>query len=181
MQPETTNSACPGDRWHIRNCLRLASCSDTCLRGTQRCQCARTALQVCGAGSKALRDRISSVKNTKKITDAMKLVAAAKVRRAQDAVVNGRPFSENLVKVCFPPAHAPAHPRCCLAVSRQLLGSLVDALPVERAVRACRLLRAGSGDLRVLPNYGQGLGQRPQPRPGCQDEQQSRWTTHSCT
>lgn len=29
----------------------------------------------------------------------MKLVAAAKVRRAQDAVVNGRPFSEALVKV----------------------------------------------------------------------------------
>lgn len=55
-------------------------------------------LQVCGAGLKQLRDRIGSVKNTKKITDAMKLVAAAKVRRAQEAVVNGRPFSENLVK-----------------------------------------------------------------------------------
>ena len=48
---------------------------------------------------KNLRDRITSVKNTKKITDAMKLVAAAKVRRAQNAVQNGRPFSENLVKV----------------------------------------------------------------------------------
>lgn len=53
------------------------------------------------AGLKDLRDRISSVKNTQKITDAMKLVAAAKVRRAQEAVVNGRPFSENLVKVLF--------------------------------------------------------------------------------
>jgi F-type H+-transporting ATPase subunit gamma len=42
-----------------------------------------------------------SVKNTKKITDAMKLVAAAKVRKAQDAVVNGRPFAENLVKVLY--------------------------------------------------------------------------------
>merc|ERR1711977_462779 len=39
--------------------------------------------------------------STKKITDAMKLVAAAKVRRAQEAVVNGRPFAENLVKVLF--------------------------------------------------------------------------------
>lgn len=55
--------------------------------------------QVYNASGKALRDRINSVKNTQKITDAMKLVAAAKVRRAQDAVVNGRPFSENLVKV----------------------------------------------------------------------------------
>lgn len=50
---------------------------------------------------KAMRDRIDSVKGTKKITDAMKLVAAAKVRRAQEAVVNGRPFSEQLVKVLF--------------------------------------------------------------------------------
>ena len=55
------------------------------------------------AGLKDLRVRIDSVKNTKKITDAMKLVAAAKVRRAQDAVVNGRPFAENLVKVTPPP------------------------------------------------------------------------------
>ena len=58
-------------------------------------------VQVFNASGKALRDRINSVKNTQKITDAMKLVAAAKVRRAQDAVVNGRPFSENLVKVCM--------------------------------------------------------------------------------
>lgn len=50
---------------------------------------------------KAMRDRIDSVKATKKITDAMKLVAAAKVRRAQEAVVSGRPFSEQLVKVLY--------------------------------------------------------------------------------
>ena len=56
------------------------------------------------AGLKDTRDRINSVKNTQKITDAMKLVAAAKVRRAQDAVVNGRPFAENLVKVGLRPS-----------------------------------------------------------------------------
>ncbi|XP_077220189.1 ATPase, F1 complex, gamma subunit protein [Tasmannia lanceolata] len=48
-----------------------------------------------------LRERINSVKNTQKITEAMKLVAAAKVRRAQEAVVNGRPFSETLVGVLY--------------------------------------------------------------------------------
>jgi len=47
----------------------------------------------------AIRDRITSVKNTKKITMAMKLVAAAKVRRAQDAVLATRPFSETLQSV----------------------------------------------------------------------------------
>lgn len=58
------------------------------------------------ASLKQVRDRIKSVKNTKKITDAMKLVAAAKVRRAQDAVINGRPFAENLVKVRLPTLQA---------------------------------------------------------------------------
>jgi len=53
------------------------------------------------AGLKDIRDRISSVGNTKKITEAMKLVAAAKVRRAQEAVINGRPFAENLVKAMY--------------------------------------------------------------------------------
>mmetsp|Transcript_20082 Transcript_20082/g.25891 ORF Transcript_20082/g.25891 Transcript_20082/m.25891 type:complete len:360 (-) Transcript_20082:179-1258(-) len=47
----------------------------------------------------AIRDRIKSVKNTRKITMAMKLVAAAKVRRAQDAVLATRPFSETLQSV----------------------------------------------------------------------------------
>merc|ERR1711904_717172 len=55
-------------------------------------------IQTYASGMKALRDRMESVKSTKKITDAMKLVAAAKVRRAQEAVVKGRPFAENLVK-----------------------------------------------------------------------------------
>merc|ERR1719316_2547275 len=52
-----------------------------------------------GATIRELRDRVGSVKNTKKITSAMKLVAAAKVRRAQEAVLRSRPFSETLEKI----------------------------------------------------------------------------------
>ncbi|KAL0362278.1 UNVERIFIED_CONTAM: ATP synthase gamma chain, chloroplastic [Sesamum calycinum] len=52
-------------------------------------------------GLRELRGRIETVKNTQKITEAMKLVAAAKVRRAQEAVINGRPFAETLVEVLF--------------------------------------------------------------------------------
>jgi F-type H+-transporting ATPase subunit gamma len=48
---------------------------------------------------KAIRDRIQSVKNTKKITEAMRLVAAAKVRRAQAQVTAARPFADRLVQV----------------------------------------------------------------------------------
>ena len=45
------------------------------------------------ANLKEIRDRIKSVKNTRKITEAMRLVAAAKVRRAQDLVLRSRPLS----------------------------------------------------------------------------------------
>ncbi|CAM9210076.1 unnamed protein product [Chrysoparadoxa australica] len=49
--------------------------------------------------SNIIRDRIKTVNNTRKITLAMKLVAAAKVRRAQDAVLRTRPFSETLQSI----------------------------------------------------------------------------------
>jgi F-type H+-transporting ATPase subunit gamma len=43
---------------------------------------------------RAIRTRIRSVRNTQKITKAMKMVAAAKLRRAQDAVVRARPYAQ---------------------------------------------------------------------------------------
>ena len=45
---------------------------------------------------KAIRKRISSVKNTKKITAAMKLVAGARLRRAQDAIIAARPYAQRM-------------------------------------------------------------------------------------
>ena len=51
------------------------------------------------ASLKALKVRIGSVKSTQKITKAMKMVAAAKLRRAQEAAQNGRPYAERLEAV----------------------------------------------------------------------------------
>lgn len=53
------------------------------------------------ANLKAIRDRIQSVKNTRKITEAMRLVAAAKVRRAQQQVIATRPFADRLAQVLY--------------------------------------------------------------------------------
>lgn len=53
------------------------------------------------ANLKAIRDRIKSVKNTRKITEAMRLVAAAKVRRAQEQVIATRPFADRLAQVLY--------------------------------------------------------------------------------
>lgn len=49
------------------------------------------------ANLKAIRNRIKSVKSTQKITSAMKMVAAAKVRRAQMRVEAARPFTKAVV------------------------------------------------------------------------------------
>ena len=48
---------------------------------------------------KALKTRIASVKNTRKITKAMQMVAAAKLRRAQEAAEAARPFAERMTAV----------------------------------------------------------------------------------
>lgn len=48
---------------------------------------------------KAIRKRIASVKNTQKITRAMKLMSAARLRKAQDAIIAARPYSLALERV----------------------------------------------------------------------------------
>ena len=51
------------------------------------------------AGIKEIRIRIASVSSTQKITSAMKMVSAAKLRKAQQAVVQMRPYSEKLQEI----------------------------------------------------------------------------------
>jgi F-type H+-transporting ATPase subunit gamma len=66
-----------------------------------------------------IRTRIRSVRNTQKITKAMKLVSAAKLRRAQDAVVRARPYAQMLNEVLSSLAHEQAdteHPHPLMAV-----------------------------------------------------------------
>jgi len=48
---------------------------------------------------KAIRRRISSVKSTQQITRAVKLISAARLRRAQEALMNARPYSEALSRL----------------------------------------------------------------------------------
>jgi len=62
---------------------------------------------------KAVRLRIASVKSTQKITSAMKMVAAAKLRRSQDAIVAARPYAKTMAGIAAElarAADAEAHP-----------------------------------------------------------------------
>ena len=67
-----------------------------------------------------LRRRIRSVKNTQQITSAMKMVSAAKLRRAQDRVIAARPYA---------------------ALMSDMLGSILVQLPDDSSVFEHELLQ----------------------------------------
>ena len=73
------------------------------------------------ASLRDIRKRIKSVKNTQKITKAMKMVSAAKLRRAQDRVVAARPFADKI-----------AHTAAALARRAEAAGEAVHPLLVAR-------------------------------------------------
>jgi F-type H+-transporting ATPase subunit gamma len=77
------------------------------------------------ASLKVIRKRITSVRNTQQITKAMKMVAAAKLRRAQEAVVRSRAFAEKL-------------------------GEVVASLASDATLQEHRLVRARTPESRVL-------------------------------
>ena len=51
------------------------------------------------AGEKEIRTQIKSVKNTQKITKAMEMVAASKMRRAQDRMAGTKPYAQKIRQV----------------------------------------------------------------------------------
>ena len=51
------------------------------------------------AGLKEIRTRIASVKTTRQVTSAMKMVSAAKLKKAQDAILQIRPYAEKLHQI----------------------------------------------------------------------------------
>lgn len=58
------------------------------------------------AGAKEIRTQISSIKNTQKITSAMEMVAASKMRKAQARMQKGRPYAKHIRHVVGHIAHA---------------------------------------------------------------------------
>ena len=51
------------------------------------------------ANLKEIKNRIASVKSTQKITKAMKMVSAAKFRKAEEAMLQNRPYSDKILEV----------------------------------------------------------------------------------
>jgi F-type H+-transporting ATPase subunit gamma len=72
------------------------------------------------ANAKELRKQIGSIKNTQKITSAMQMVAASKMRKAQDRMSRGRPYSEQIRAVISHIANAAAEYRHQFMVEREV-------------------------------------------------------------
>jgi F-type H+-transporting ATPase subunit gamma len=89
---------------------------------------------------KAIRRRISSVKSTQQITRAMKLVSAARLRRAQEALLNARPYHEALKRV-----------------SDSLLGSAPDAMAPAENARRVALILVITSDRALCGGYNANL------------------------
>ena len=71
------------------------------------------------AGSKEIRTKIKSVQNTRKITKAMEMVAASKMRKAQDRMRHARPYGDKIRVIASHLAHANTEYRHPFLVRRE--------------------------------------------------------------
>jgi F-type H+-transporting ATPase subunit gamma len=101
---------------------------------------------------KAIRTRIASVKNTQKITKAMKLVAAARLRRAQDAIIAARPYAQRLTEVL-------GDVTARLALETPGLGDESHPLLVKRQVKTARIIII-SADRGLAGGFNSNLARR---------------------
>jgi F-type H+-transporting ATPase subunit gamma len=72
------------------------------------------------AGGKEIRSKISSIKNTQKITSAMEMVAASKMRKAQDRMETGKPYARRIRSVIGHIAHSTSEYRHHFFESREI-------------------------------------------------------------
>ena len=84
------------------------------------------------AGTKEIRVKIASVKSTQKITKAMEMVAASKMRRAQDRMRAARPYADKIRSV-IGHLRAEKDPRTLLEAWRRSGHTVTDAVPAKPA------------------------------------------------
>jgi F-type H+-transporting ATPase subunit gamma len=86
------------------------------------------------ANTRDIRRRIKSVKNTSQITKAMQMVAAAKMRKAQNAAISGRPYAELLNKVLGSVAARAKDNSHELLVNREVKKELVLVISTDKGL-----------------------------------------------
>ncbi len=130
------------------------------------------------AGGKEIRTKIKSVQNTRKITKAMEMVAASKMRRAQERMRAGRPYAEKIARLAANLALANVtdyrHPflgkvenpkkvgMILVTTDKGLCGGLNTNLLRMTVIRMQEWERSGVSEIRVtaVGNKGYGFMQR---------------------
>lgn len=113
------------------------------------------------AGAKEIRSKISSIQNTQKITRAMEMVAASKMRRAQERMAASRPYADKMIEVIGHLASANPeyqHPYMIEADSVQTVGYIV--VTTDRGLCGglnVNLFRALTRDFKERHDAGQTL------------------------
>jgi F-type H+-transporting ATPase subunit gamma len=113
------------------------------------------------AGSKEIRTKIKSVQNTRKITKAMEMVAASKMRKAQERMRHARPYGEKIRTIAAHLAHANTEYRHPFLVRREGVKD-VGAIVVTSDKGLCgglntNVLRLLLGKVREWQGEGRGV------------------------
>jgi len=112
------------------------------------------------ASLRDIRKRIASVKNTQKITNAMKMVSAAKLRRAEEAIKAARPFSDKMRDVLMSLAartKSSGHPLLEVREPKQALLILITADRGLCAAVNANLNRRSEAFIREMQAKGIGV------------------------
>ena len=127
----------------------------------------------------SLRRKIASVKNTQKITKAMKMVAAAKLKRAQDRILSSRPYAHQLrdvVRHLAERASPISHP-----LLRKREGHKTELLVITSDRGLCgafnaNILRQATEFLKEHTEQGEQVSVSPAGRKGCDFFRRRSWT-----
>jgi len=111
------------------------------------------------ASSKEIRGKIKSVENTKKITKAMEMVAASKMRKAQERMRSARPYAEKIGNIAAELAKAnPEYRHPFLVKNERATGAGMVVVTTDKGLCGglnTNLLRAATTKLRELESAGQ--------------------------
>ncbi|MGA3952435.1 F0F1 ATP synthase subunit gamma [Ralstonia nicotianae] len=109
------------------------------------------------AGTKEIRTKIKSVQNTRKITKAMEMVAASKMRRAQERMRSARPYAEKIRNVAAHMAQANPEYQHPFMVKRDVKRAGLIVVTTDKGLCGglnTNVLRAVTNQLRDLQNNG---------------------------
>ena len=116
------------------------------------------------AGTKEIRTKIKSVQNTRKITKAMEMVAASKMRRAQERMRNARPYSEKVRNIAANLGKANPEYRPAYLIEREVKNAGVIVVTTDKGLCGgmnTNVLRALTTTMKELDSKGVSLSCTP--------------------